>query len=309
MGLVLFILKIILIAFVVVLGLILLLLGLILLVPIRYEVTGNIGDSWEIQVKGKVTYLLSMIKLLFTYEKEQFDMKVFIFGFQKKISEENISETSTIDRNKKNLEQEDSDKKERSFEEQEVSMEKELEEVTEFHNEATANKTGAPVSISEGKDESETDTSKQDRIKLKKKKKQKVKKQRSEDQKSKFDFAFIKQELTDEHNKSVVKKIFYELLYLLQHFKFRRIITDLRFSTGDPALTGQVLGILCMIPVLYRYDFKIVPDFEEEEAYMKGTFLVNGKVRLIHILITGLRLIFDKEVRLVVKKISTLLEN
>lgn len=306
MGLILFILKIFLIVLLTVLGLILLLSGLILLVPIHYEVTGNIGDSWEIQVKGKVTYLLSMLKLFFSYEKEQFDMKVFIFGFQKKISEENISETSANDRNIKNLEQEGINRKETGSEEQVLFSEQE---------QFVEDETSVSEPVSEKPDVSDTDERKQTQVRSKKekkqsiKKKQKVKKKKIKQEKRKIDFAFIKQELTDEHNKSVVKKFFTELLYLLRHFKFRKIITDLRFSTGDPAYTGQVLGILCMIPMLYRYDFKIVPDFEGEEAYIKGTFLVSGKVRLIHILITCLRLIFDKEVRLIVKKISTLLEN
>lgn len=305
MGLILFILKIILIVLLTVLGLILLLSGLILLVPIHYEVTGNIGDSWEIQVKGKVTYLLSMLKLLFSYEKEQFDIKVFIFGFQKKINEENVSETFTSDRNKTNLKQEDIDKKETNSEEQVLSFEEE---------QFVEDETNVSEPVSEKPDASDNDELKQTQVKSKKekkqsiKKKQKVKKKKIKQEERKINFAFIKQELTDKHNKSVVKKICSELLYLLRHFKFRKIVTDLRFSTGDPAFTGQVLGILCMIPMLYRYDFKIVPDFEEEEAYIKGTFLVNGKVRLIHILITCLRLIFDKEVRLVVKKISKLLE-
>ena len=45
MELILLILKIILIAFGVLLGLIILALGLILFVPIRYEVSGSVGDS------------------------------------------------------------------------------------------------------------------------------------------------------------------------------------------------------------------------------------------------------------------------
>ena len=292
MGLILFILKIILIVFVVVLGVILLLLGLILLVPIHYEVKGNLGDSWEIQIKGKVTYLLSMVKLLFSYEKEQFDMNFFLFGFKKK-KEESISETSIKDSSKTNLKQED---------------------IEQFDK----NETKVSEPITENENMSGIDEQKQTEVKSKKVKKQrsketklkktKVRKNKIKKEKSKIDFAFIKQELTDTHNKSVVRKICSELLYLLRHFKFRKIVTDLRFSTGDPAFTGQVLGILCMIPMLYRYDFKIVPDFEEENAYIRGEFIVKGKVRLIHILIAGLRLFFDKEVRLVVKKIWTLLE-
>ena len=101
MELILFILKIILIAFLVVLGLVVLALATILFVPIRYEVSGSIGDSWEIQVNGKVSYLLSIIKILFSYKKEQFDVKFFLFGFEKKLQQEdtdkNVDETGDED--------------------------------------------------------------------------------------------------------------------------------------------------------------------------------------------------------------------
>lgn len=279
MGLILLILKIILIAFLIVLGLIVLLLGILLFVPIRYEVSGSIGDSREIQIKGKVTYFLSIIKLLLFYKEEQFDMKLFFFGCEKKL------------------------KKEEQEEEEETETSTSPEDTQECaHMERTQSETKeASKDIPEPTLQKETETKTSEKPAKSKKKKEKK-------QKSSFDFAFIKQQLTDEHNQSVVRKIWAELLYLLKHFKFRKIVTDLVFATGDPSTTGQALGVLCMIPVLYRYDFKIIPDFEAEDAYVKGTFLVAGKVRLIHILVTLLRLIFDKEVRLVAKRILVLLE-
>ena len=285
MELILFILKIILIAFLVVLGLVVLALATILFVPIRYEVSGSIGDSWEIQVKGKVSYLLSIIKLLFSYKKEQFDVKFFLFGFEKK------------------LQQEDTDKNvdETGDEDLEAFSEAEDLEITLHEKESG--------SVSEQQSVNSVEPSEEyvEKVALEAPSQRKSQKKK-EKKKSNLDFAFIKQQLTDEHNKSVVRKIWSELCYLLKHFKFRKIVTDLVFSTGDPATTGQALGVLCMIPTLYRYEFKIVPDFEADDAYIKGTFLVAGKVRLIHFLITILRLIFDKEVRLVVKRILALLE-
>ena len=285
MELILFILKIILIAFLVVLGLVVLALATILFVPIRYEVSGSIGDSWEIQVKGKVSYLLSIIKLLFSYKKEQFDVKFFLFGFEKK------------------LQQEDTDKNvdETGDEDLETFSEAEDLEITLHEKESG--------SVSEQQSVNSVEPSEEyvEKVALEAPSQRKSQKKK-EKKKSNLDFAFIKQQLTDEHNKSVVRKIWSELCYLLKHFKFRKIVTDLVFSTGDPATTGQALGVLCMIPTLYRYDFKIIPDFEADDAYIKGTFLVAGKVRLIHLLITILRLIFDKEVRIVVKRILALLE-
>lgn len=280
MELILLILKIILIAFLVVLGLIILAIGIVLFVPVHYEISGSIGDSWDIRVKGKLTYLLSAIKALLLYEEEQFDVKLFLFGFEKKMQEEdeeNIPETV-----------------EEAAEEAEITLrEKDNLSSSEQESEVTQEVTAVDESITQ-----EDNTQKES----------KKPKQKKEKKNHKFDFAFWKRQLTDEHNKSVVRKLWAELCYLLKHFKFRKIVTDFVFATGDPATTGQALGVLCMIPTLYRYNFKMTPDFEADEAYIKGTFLVAGKVRLIHILVTILRLIFDKEVRLVVKRILSVIQ-
>ena len=215
MGLIVFILKIILIVLLAVLGLFLLLAGLILLVPIRYEVKGILGDSGEIQVKGTVTYLLSMFKLLFFYEKEQFEMRVFIFGFQKKIQEEPILETPQDDGNKTNLKQEEVHNKEIISEKQEFSNKK---------KQTVEEESGISESMAKKSDASEMDEWKETNNKSEKDKKRKIRKKKTKQEKRRPDFLSIKLQLTDEHNKSVVKKICLEFLYLLRHFKFRKII-------------------------------------------------------------------------------------
>ena len=40
-----------------------------------------------------------------------------------------------------------------------------------------------------------------------------------------------------------------------------------------------------------RYDIGIYPDFEADKTYVKGTFLVKGHIRLVHVLISGIRLL------------------
>lgn len=94
---------------------------------------------------------------------------------------------------------------------------------------------------------------------------------------------------------------FTELKYLLTHFKFRRIRTDLTFSMGDPALTGQVLGGLCVLPFLYRYQVQVYPDFEAENTYVTGTFDIKGRARGLHIAVSAVRLLGKKEFRIWLK--------
>jgi len=303
MELILLILKIILIAFLVVLGLILWVVGLILFVPIHYEVSGSIGDLWQVQINGKITYLFSIIKVLLGFKESEFDVKLFLFGFEKKIQEESDDTLDDISETESEIEEPDqTEEPEITFYQNENVKELELHE---DNNKQVENQEVLHEEKLSKKDASEHVLEDDSLIESTANKKRRVKKEK---EKSKFDFAFIKQQLTDEHNKSVVSKLWSEICYLLKHFKFREIETDLMFSTGDPASTGQILGVLCMVPVFYQYKFHIVPDFEAENSYLKGTFLVAGKIRLIHICVSIFRLIFDKEVRLVVKRIQTLIE-
>lgn len=111
----------------------------------------------------------------------------------------------------------------------------------------------------------------------------------------------IRDIVTDEVNKNVVSYVWKELLSLLKHFRFRRIKTDLVFAAGDPARTGQALGVLAMIPSVYQYEISVCPDFESDHIYVHGSFLIKGHIRLVHIVLSTIRLLIKKEVRLLIK--------
>ena len=112
----------------------------------------------------------------------------------------------------------------------------------------------------------------------------------------------IKAALTDEHNRNSVSAIWKELKYLLKHSRFRKIDTELNFALWEPSATGQALGIIAMFPAIYQYDIGIYPDFEADKTYVKGTFLVKGHIRLVHVLISGIRLLKERDIRNFIKK-------
>lgn len=267
MELLLLILKVILFVLLTVLGIVLLLLMMVLFIPIRYQLEGEIQENHKMELKGSLRYFFSIIKVLFTYQDNAFNVSFFVLGFQKKKkqSEEEIS-----------VEDED-----------EAEIGQETTKI-EYSMEPSASSTQTK-NVKESLEEA---TLKTDKIDNRKK------------QISKDRFVYWKQQLTNEHNKSVLNKLLEELRYLLRHFKFRKIKTNLVFAAGDPALTGQIFGILCMIPILYQYEFRIVPDFESDNPYLKGTFWIAGRIRLVHVLITVLRLLFDEEVRIRIKNMK-----
>lgn len=308
MGILLFILKVILIVFLAVIGLTMLLLAFVLFVPIHYEVSGEIKDSFQFDLKGTVKYCLSILKMVVCYQEGQMKTELFLFGRQKKKTKQELEEsveseeTEEFQTDEEVLEE--TEAKENKADEIEtdgieaMDAEKENDEVVDIIEE-----TIEETVVEERTDlETEQECAEEPVTVLE----SETEEEKTKEEKTKIDFAFLKQEITDEQNRSVIKKLFAELKYLFRHFKFRKIKTELSFSTGNPALTGQLLGVLCMFPTFYRYEIGMMPDFEAEDIYLKGTFFAAGRVRLIHILIVALRLIFDKEVRIVIKKIMAL---
>ena len=310
MQILLFILKIIGIILLVLLGLILLVLFMLLFVPIRYEINGKIEDEHKIEAGGVIRYLFSILKLTVAYRNGELETDVYLFGFRKKKSVLDESEPVSDKDNQKEAEivndVEVIEKAEvmKEAESEEFKSEAEIVVSEDFENVEENVATKEQQTVSEGtRTKKNTQLKKENR---KPKKKTKTVKQNKKDE-NKFPIELIKKELTDQHNHNVLRKICRELKYLISHFGFRKIKTDLCFGAGDPALTGQILGILAMFPILYHYEFGIVPDFETEDAYVKGSFAVVGRIRLIHVLVTAGRLIFDKEVQMVIKKFMGIL--
>ena len=115
--------------------------------------------------------------------------------------------------------------------------------------------------------------------------------------------AHIKEMIYDESNRSAFSHECAEIRYLLRHFGPRKLKADLTFATGDPARTGQLLGVICIFPVIYRNEVSIVPDFETDDFHIRGTFSVKGRIRLIHALGSGIRIWRDKNIRKIIRKI------
>lgn len=113
----------------------------------------------------------------------------------------------------------------------------------------------------------------------------------------------IRTELSDEGNHRALKHVLSELRYLLRHFGPRRMRADLAFSLGEPANTGYVTAALAVCPFSYGKDCYLVPDFEAEQFYVRGWMEVGGHVRTVHMLLILLRLLLDKDIRKIIKKV------
>ena len=297
MTILLFILKIIGILLLSLFGIIFLLLALVLCVPIHYRVEGS--EEEVRRIEGKVHWLLHVVSVSFSYEENRLGYSLRIFGIP------------ILPRKKKTSALDD-----RDFEE---DMEEPPETAGAGNTETviTGNGNIGAGTVGERKHQTvhkKTSKRKQGVLLWQKirsfyeKGKQTVHKVLSVLKQLPEKIEDIKKLLTDETNKKSVSLVWKELKYLLHHSGFRKIKTDLTFSMGDPAVTGQTLGVLCMFPMLYRYEINIFPDFEAEHIYIKGTYLIKGHIRLLHFLLSGIRLWKEKDFRRFVKQIMKKLE-
>ena len=317
------ILKIIGIVLLVILGIMLFLLAVLLFVPVRYSVKGTVDNN--ITAEGKISWLCSIFRYDFTFQEQDLSGEVRIFGFRPKkkerVSEEELEEVVVPEvkdgveevvsdlvssageeddsegKISKSVIESDSDK----ISPEEAAGRREQNPEMDFH-------TGRQNRKSSGKNSQPS--KKNIFVRIWGKIKSFMKKIKNffigiEKRLISFrDFVTkLKEIVTDTKNQYAVRRLWEELLYLLKHFGFRKIHTELTFALADPALTGQVLGILCMMPFLYQYDFHIFPDFESESYYIRGSYDVKGRIQLIFLLVTAIRLLADKEIRSFLKKL------
>lgn len=317
MAVLLLILKIIGIILLILLGLILLILAVVLFVPVRYQVSGSIGEKTTARIA--VTWLLHAVSWRAAYEEEGFSSQLRIFGITRKGKKPDDGEPGEDDR-----EDDIEEPKERSAAEDTLTDGEQKTAGTPADGEKETagisvdgeQKTDGALAGGQQKtagilDDGPAVLGKQrgglfrriwERIRaffagLVRK----LRQFRAGIKEALKKIKDVRTFLTDERHREVLPLIFTELKYLLTHFKFRRIRTDLTFSMGDPALTGQVLGGLCVLPFLYRYQVQVYPDFEAENTYVTGTFDIKGRARGLHIAVSAVRLLGKKEFRIWLK--------
>lgn len=276
MTVILFLLKLIGIILLVLLGIVLTLLVLLLFVPVRYQIKGSVLEDKTVRVK--LHWLLHLLVFSLSYEEKKLTTEFRILGFR------------LFPREKKKSALDDTDFDDIEEAEDERVTQEPVQEIPQ-------------LTATEYSGEPQTDSSETHR----RQKRQPKRKIAAFIDNWKHFWEKIKQipdkvsaiwsVISDEGNHKVVSLVWEQIRYLLRHSRFRKLKTDLTFSAGDPATTGQVLGVFCMFPMLYQYEVSVVPDFESEQWYLRGTFEIKGHARLVHVLRSGILLWKEKEVR------------
>lgn len=86
-----------------------------------------------------------------------------------------------------------------------------------------------------------------------------------------------------------------EFWRFLKHIIPRSYNVDLRFGTGNPASTGQILGVLGILYPVTKGRLQVTPEFQEK--VLQGVFSCKGRIHVFKLLAIAWRVYRDKNVR------------
>ena len=301
------ILKIIGIILAVILGLILLVICIVLFVPICYkaDLHGS-GNARELTVHAKVSWLFGLIKAVFALENGKTDLSVRIAW--KKFGDSDPVEDKAEDR----VEEKPKPEKKAVMQEKQAIQKEEQQDET-------------PNRITDKAVEDETEKIEKTEQSAKiypesTEKKQRKKKERKEDSDSASKIEQITEKikctyhkfcdkineitekkdkisdfLTDETHKNAFLKLKNEAFHLLKILKPKKIQGEITFGFEDPSLTGRILAWISMIYPWIGEHTDITPDFEHRT--LSGDLSIRGRLYVITLVVTAIRLILSKAVR------------
>lgn len=112
----------------------------------------------------------------------------------------------------------------------------------------------------------------------------------------------VNQWIQDEQNRSAVRFALGEVLGLLKKYGPKHMKADVAYGMEDPAMTGQVLAALSVLPFLYYDKVSIMPDFEAERFYIEGSWDIKGRIQVIHLLKAAIRIWRNPDVKHFIKQ-------
>ena len=93
---------------------------------------------------------------------------------------------------------------------------------------------------------------------------------------------------------------------ILKVIKPKHLEGLVHFGLDDPATTGEIMGGLATILPLYDGVIEIRPDFEKQ--IIEGNLSGYGKIRLVSFAIIGIKVLFNRNLFRVIKRVQTIIE-
>ena len=110
----------------------------------------------------------------------------------------------------------------------------------------------------------------------------------------------------DPRNKLAFTKLKQSVAKFFRVLHPKKFQLKLKFSTGSPDTTGQLLGVIAMFPIGYRNGWNIVPDFTASAFYADAEFDVRGRVLGISLIKLACSIILDKNCKRLYNKVTSI---
>lgn len=98
-----------------------------------------------------------------------------------------------------------------------------------------------------------------------------------------------------ENTRLALTVVKFNLISLLKTIGPKKLTGELVYGTGDPATTGEHLGLMGVAYPLYYDKIDVTPDFSKK--ILEGNLFAKGRIRLGKILVVAVRVMFNKNCR------------
>ena len=258
-----------------VLGLLLLVVLSVLLVPVRYR--GRVQKTPDgVAVRGTVSWLLHLLHVELCYGKEGLHGRIRLAGIP-------VGKNTDGAAAKLKPEAEPEPKQEQPGSEAEPEPKQEQP---------------GPEAEPEPKQEQSGSEPEAERTAFQKK--EKAKESRGSQLLPKL--KRVREVLQRQENKDFLRLVFSKAGKLIKHLLPKKLSGRLVFGSGDPCLTGQLLGVISVVYASCGRLLDLTPDFEEKRLEFDMT--VRGRLRMGTLGIIVLPVLFDRRGRTMLREIK-----
>lgn len=299
------------------LGLLLLVIGLVLFVPIRYNVTGK-KEQENMELLVRASWLFKIISFYFVYPDAGHN-RLKVLGIPV-VRIGKAQEEWEEKRNKKRMKRRAKKRKETSQEEAPLKEEVNTNEESVCKEEQTVSTEEKPKETESPEKEKQTEKAKESETGKKPEKlswwEKILAKIKEILYKIKYTICKICDTLKkihetkdyyvalfeEEETKQVIRRNKERIFKLLKKLKPKKLKAELLLGTGSPDTTGYVLAMYGMLYGVFGDTILITPDFEQ--AVLEGTFQAKGSIRAFTLLVAGLQVYMDKDLRTFIRKLK-----
>ena len=100
---------------------------------------------------------------------------------------------------------------------------------------------------------------------------------------------------TSEYAKNAFSLCKTQLSRILRHIRPRKFTASIHFGAGDPALTGEIIGLYSMFYPTIGKNIQITPDFET--AVLEGKFYMKGRIFTVVLVRVLWKLYFNEDLK------------